>query len=51
MKKKIGNNIAEIVIITLFITFLMSSCSSNYYCPSYACDDNQSRPNLVFVNH
>ena len=68
MKKKIESNIAEIVITTLFITFLMSSCGSSYQCPSYAsnevvtgtgCDytegmdenDEQGRPNLVFINY
>ena len=51
MKKRIENNIAEIIITAIFITLIASSCGSSYQCPSYACDDDQSRPNLVFVNH
>ena len=51
MKKKIENNIAEIIITAIFITLIASSCGSSYQCPSYACDDDQSRPNLVFVNN
>ena len=50
-KKKIESNIAEIIITAIFITLIASSCGSSYHCPSYACDDDQSRPNLVFVNH
>ena len=63
---KIKNNVAEIIVTTLAIVALLSSCSNHYTCPSYATitpgagadwtegideNDEQSRPNLVFLNH
>ena len=46
------NKIAEIIgiiaiIIALILAILVSSCDSS----SYTCDDEQSRPNLVFINY
>ena len=36
MKKKIENNVAEIIITILLIIFISSCGSSQYLCPSYA---------------
>ena len=49
---KVKLNAAEIVLTVITIVIIMSSCGgNNYTCPSYACNDEQSRPNLVFLNH
>ena len=37
MKKKIENNVAEIIITAIFIMFMVSSCGSTYgTCPAYS---------------
>ena len=40
MKKKIENNVAEIIITILLIIFISSCGSSHYVCPSYGSVNN-----------